>query len=383
MNESFAGLATAANRAIELYYPEGKRLFGDPLALELLPFRWRLLMRLVFLPGIRDLILALRERRVPGVLGSLICRTRYIDDVLKLSLQERVKQVVILEAGFDTRAYRIEAIDQAHCFEVDIPGAIQLKKSRVEAVLGVLPEGVTWVEIDFDRQELGEVMAAAGCHNEEKTLFIWEGVTQYISAEAVDTTLRFVSSAAAVGSTIVFTYIPHGIIDGSDCTDVEQRIVPFASRMGSAWIFGFNKAELPQYLYERGLKLIEDVGAPEYRERYLLHFDRKMSIFSGERVAFAMVVKEYIESLALSLLGKRANSLYGYINCILPYVQLRRSLPKGGHFRRLRDRDGFFPGGHAHQLQFKNVCQPARNPNSVRLNLSFHLADRNFCCDPD
>jgi hypothetical protein len=75
-SESFAGVATAATRVIELYYPVDKRLFEDPFALKLLPFSWQVLFRLVYLPGLRGVVLSLRERRMPGSLGAILCRTR-------------------------------------------------------------------------------------------------------------------------------------------------------------------------------------------------------------------------------------------------------------------------------------------------------------------
>jgi methyltransferase (TIGR00027 family) len=107
VGESFAGVATSATRVVELYTPEDKRLFDDPYVLKLLPFGWRLVFRLLFLPGLRQVILSLRERRMPGTLGAILCRTRYIDDVLKRSLGDGIDQLVILGAGFDSRAYRI------------------------------------------------------------------------------------------------------------------------------------------------------------------------------------------------------------------------------------------------------------------------------------
>jgi methyltransferase (TIGR00027 family) len=289
LGESFAALATAASRVVELYYPEEKRLFNDRLALDLLPFGWRMGIGSLFLPGLRDALLASRERRSPGVLGNLLCRTRYIDDVLRASLKEGVEQVVILGAGFDSRAYRIAGIDRVRVFEVDRPAIRKLKRSRVEKVLGSIPEHVTLVGIDFNTQKLGDVLETAGFQTARKTLFIWEGVTQYITAEAVNDTLEFVSRTSGGGSKIVFTYVRQGIIDGSDRSEADQRIVAFASKAGSPWIFGIDPAELEQYLAARGLDLVEDVGAAEYQERYLAPLGREMSVFEGERVALARV----------------------------------------------------------------------------------------------
>ncbi len=280
-NDSFAGVATSATRVIELYYPEDKRLFDDPFALNLLPLGWQVLFRLLFLPGLRDVILSLRERRMPGSLGAILCRTRYIDDILRRSLEQGLDQVVILGAGFDSRAYRIAGMDKAQVFEVDLPGTRKLKKARLEKVLGAVPKNVTLIGLDFDQQVLADSLSAAGFQAGERTLFIWEGVTQYITAEAVEHTLKFVSSVSGVGTALVFTYVRKGLIDGTDRPDWFEPFLSFARRVGSPLIFGLDQDVLEQYLSGRGLRLIEDVGAADFQEQYLKPLGRELRVFDG------------------------------------------------------------------------------------------------------
>jgi len=289
ISDSFAGVSTSATRVIELYYPEDQRLFDDPYALKLLPFGWRVAMRFFFLPGLRPAVLAQRGRRMPGSLGCILCRTRYIDDVLKRSLEGGIEQVVILGAGFDSRAYRIPGIERVQVYGVDLPGTRELKQRRVENVLGAVPGNVTLVGMNFDQQDLGEILSEVGFKMGVGTLFIWEGVTQYLNAESVKNTLEFVSTVSGVGSAIVFTYVRQGLIDGTDRPDWFQPFLSFAEKVGSPLMFGLDPAGLEQYLTDRGLKLIDDVEEADYQELYIQSLGRELNVFDGERAVYAEV----------------------------------------------------------------------------------------------
>jgi len=280
---------TAVGRAIESYRAEKDRLFEDCFAMGFLPVKYRAIVRLLQVPVLGAALLAMRERQVPGIMGNLLCRTRFIDDTFRDTVARGFEQVVILGAGFDSRAYRIPGTSRIRVFEVDHPATQDLKRERIERMHNELASHVTFVPIDFERQELGEVIAAAGFRTGAKTFFIWEGVTQYIAAEAVDSTFRYVSHAGALGSRIVFTYIHRGLIDGSVRMEGAQKLISELERQGEPWGFGIDPAELSQYLAARGLKLVEDVGARDYRTRYLDPIGRAMDIFEGERVAVAEV----------------------------------------------------------------------------------------------
>ena len=288
-NVVVSAAGAAAARTVESYRPEEERLFEDRFARDLLPPVWRFVVDLLRAPGLDTALLAMRERRFPGVLGNLICRTRFIDDSLRAALEQDLRQVVILGAGFDSRAYRIPGIERARVFEVDHPDTQAWKQERLREIQGTLPAHVTFVPIDFDRQRLEDAMAAQGFRTGTKTFFVWEGVTQYITAEAVDATFRYVSQAAGAGSEVVFTYIHRGIIDGYARSDMDRRLVSLTRRFGMPWIFGIDPGEVGEYLAARGLELVDHGGPAEYRARYLDPLDRQMSIFAGEQIALARV----------------------------------------------------------------------------------------------
>jgi methyltransferase (TIGR00027 family) len=282
----------AVIRAIESCRSKRNRLFEDLLARGVVrnPFsRW--IIGLMNITGIGTALLALRDRQFPGVIGGLICRTRYIDDALQNALREGFEQVVILGAGFDSRAYRIPGMEKIRVFEVDHPSTQVWKQKCLKRMLGTLPAHVTFVPIDFDKQELEDGMVKVSFRTTVKTFFIGEGVSQYITEEAVDATLRYVSRASAPGSRIVFTYIDRDIIDGSARSELGRNLISLAQQVGEPWLFGFNKEELPRYLAERGLATIEDIGDSDYKERYLKPIGRRLNVFTIERIMLAQSVR--------------------------------------------------------------------------------------------
>jgi methyltransferase (TIGR00027 family) len=90
----------------------------------------------------------LYDRIAKGVVGFIIARERYIDDYLITCLQQGFNQIVILGAGFDTRAYRINGIDKTKVFEVEHPATQMVKLEKLQKIIAPLPDRVTFVPVD-------------------------------------------------------------------------------------------------------------------------------------------------------------------------------------------------------------------------------------------
>lgn len=276
-------------RAAESLRDQDDRLFYDPLASGFLRPSRRLALALLRLPGISQLAEYVRERQFPGVFGSFVCRTRYIDDALQDALRGGIGQVVILGAGFDSRAYRIPHVERARVFEVDRPAMVAIKQSRLKKMLGKLPKHVVFVGIDFDRARLSDSLSAAGYDAMQRTFFIWEGVTQYLTRETVDEVLCYVAGAAA-GSRIGFTYTHCSVIDGSLDRDVDRRLRSLVARLGEPWITGFDPAGMSDFLRGRGLSMVAHIHAPDYQDLYLHCARRALAVYGEERMLIAETV---------------------------------------------------------------------------------------------
>ena len=228
-------------RATESSRSASTRLFEDPFAPAFLGWRFRWALHLSRLPVVRAALpWSLIDGHWPGSRGTVVVRTRYIDDVLGEALRRGVEQAVILGAGFDSRAYRIPGIEGTRVFEVDHPLTQAKKKDVVARRLGTLPPHVTLVSIDFSRHTLDTVMLSSGYRREAKTFFICEGVTHYLPARAVDAVFRYVAQSAAVGSRMVFAYIHRAILDGAVTFVGADQTLATVRRAGESYTFGFD-----------------------------------------------------------------------------------------------------------------------------------------------
>jgi methyltransferase (TIGR00027 family) len=230
------------------------------------------------------------DRRWPGVRSSVVARTRLIDDAITASVDERTAQMVILGAGYGSRAHRLSCMRDVTVFEVDHPDTQKAKLAALNEALSTVPNNVRYIASDFNQRRLEAAMAAAGYRDKMRTVFLWEGVTNYLTEAAVDTSLRWCARAAA-GSLLIFTYVHLDVLTNPSKFVGTDRLFATLANAGEKLTFGIDPAKLPQFLAERGLSLERDLGAAEYRELYFKDEARKIRGHEFYRVAFARVGK--------------------------------------------------------------------------------------------
>lgn len=280
-------LGAAVCRLLEQYQPEETRLFDDPVVNGLVGGLVRVLMRFGIM---RSFTIRQMDGVAKGIFGVQVCRTRYIDDAVQAALSQGIGQLVILGAGFDTRPYRLPAMAHVKVFEVDLPAVQREKRKKLQDLLGRLPENVTFIPIDFDVQTLDAAFAGTGFDPSRPAAFIWEGVTQYLSEQAVHQTLAFVGESAP-GSIILFTYVLKSIVERrSDIPDAD-RMMDTVAKNGAPWVFGLEPSALQAFLTPFHLSLVADVGNADYQEKYLQPRKRDLKVFAGERIVQAEVTR--------------------------------------------------------------------------------------------
>jgi methyltransferase (TIGR00027 family) len=232
-------------RALEERLPQP--LFQDPWARRFLRGRYRVAAALPARWVARAI-----DWRWPGPRAAVAVRTRYIDDAVQALLVEGLDQLVILGAGLDARAQRMTGLAGIALFEVDHPATQELKRR----LLGPKARQAIYVPVDFTRDSLEPALTSAGLRPGQRTLFIWEGVTNYLDAASVDATLRFI---AHWGSHVLFTYIDRAILERAEGFEGAAESIRLVDKLGEPFTFGLDPSRIATYLDERGVELVEDL----------------------------------------------------------------------------------------------------------------------------
>lgn len=263
---SWTAEITALFRAAETIRPIQQRLFQDIFAAEFL----RPQIKLILKSGIfaRFVLWFMIDRRFPGATDTIVSRIRYVDDCLKSSIHEGIEQLVILGAGFDSRAYRFVELSNINVFEVDHPNTQNFKIQKVSRIFGCLPKHVKYVPVDFEKEKLFPKLLRTGFAGNRKTLFIWEGVSKYLTKNAVDELLADVSLNASKGSSIVFDYLFESMIDKSSGSSLAKRMLNYQSKKGEPFIFGLPEEKPENRIKPKGFSVVKNVPASKIKKMY-------------------------------------------------------------------------------------------------------------------
>jgi methyltransferase (TIGR00027 family) len=266
-HESSTAAYMALFRAVESARPEEDRLFTDPLATSLLPTSLRLVADLAGLPVIGRAVPAILDLGWPRTRSSGVVRTRLIDTMVQEALNDGATQLVLLGAGYDSRAYRLPLAREVTVFEVDHPATQRAKRARLGAS-GTSVAHVRFVGVDFELENIADRLADAGFDERARSTLVWEGVISYLSESAVDDNFELLSRICSVGSRLIFTYVDGRALDGSVEFEEARRWKGWVRLNGEPFVFGFHPDRLESYLAERGFCLDSDRSTAEVARDY-------------------------------------------------------------------------------------------------------------------
>jgi len=263
-------------RALEMQRPEAERITSDPYAAHFADPVLLSLTRLTIASGVSHLI------GIEAMINFALLRERHVDDVMRAELADGAQQIVVLGAGFDTRAYRLAHSDVT-VFEVDHPDTQADKRQSLADLVVAFPTNIRFVPVDFDIDDLGERLLAAGYDGAKHTVFIWQGVIPYLTQAGVDHTLAFVVRNRHPQSLLVFDY---GYVENKRQMSWFVRL--YTSLVREKMLFGFPRDGLAAYLTPRGFDVVSNVECPELRARYVPP-SRRFPVADGVAIATVRV----------------------------------------------------------------------------------------------
>jgi len=237
-------------------------VFEDPFAIPILPPEARLELQHTPAASRKPFSAALR--------AFMVCRARFAEDVLAAGVRDHgVRQALILGAGLDTFALR-NPYPNVHIFEVDHPATQSWKRELLAASRLPVPDALTFVPVDFEKQSLRQELLHAGFDFNLPTATAWLGVVPYLTQEAFAATARVLGRLPS-GSSLVFDYSqPRQVLSLTEQLMLDSLSARVALA-GEPFQLFFTPQSLAEELPRHGLTVVEDLNSGALNTRYLVN----------------------------------------------------------------------------------------------------------------
>jgi len=195
-------------------------------------------------------------------------RSRIAEDALSKAVDTgAIRQIVILGAGLDTFALRNpHGARQLRIYEVDHPATQAWKRRRLAEAQIALPPSLIFVPVDFERDDVGETLAAAGFQQSSPAFFTWLGVVPYLTQDAIGRTLQYISSIQ--NSEVVFDYLEPPEAFSEELRQIEKARTEQLEKMKERSASRFEPAGIAATLRSHGFCDIVDISFQEIASRF-------------------------------------------------------------------------------------------------------------------
>ena len=282
-------------RAVESNRPAHDRLFHDPYAELFLTPILKMWVWLSHNPLFRWFVPWYVSLRWPGSITSVVARTHMIDLMTLEAIEKHaVYQVIILGAGYDTRAYRLTqmGVKEVQFVEVDRRMTQDYKKKLLENMPAAHRTSVPidYVTLDFKEESPEEVIPRLLQQEHYKTLIIWEGAVNNLTASLGTIMFRYFQNYPS-GTRVIFNYVDSGMKENPRRFYGASRVMRQLRKMNEEWDTGLSPGTLPQFLSKYNMELLYDENATVYRRLYTGKRDggKKMRGYEFLRLAMAVL----------------------------------------------------------------------------------------------
>lgn len=221
--------------------------------------------------------------------ASFAIRSRYTEDCLGEAVAEGARQYLILGAGLDTFAYRQPAWAKAiRIFEIDHPATQGFKRSQLSRAGIRLPVNLSFVPTDFERTSIRQALDLSAFAFDERSFCAWLGVTQYLTRDAIEATLRFTLSLPRKTEIVLSFILPQDALTGVEADAVAIAAAKSAGA-GEPWLSRFEPDELISVLQRLGFARIIHLTPKAAADRYLKQRTDGLTGRRGEQLVRAVV----------------------------------------------------------------------------------------------
>ena len=202
-------------------------------------------------------------------LGRLFnaARSRIAEDALSGAVERGIRQIVILGAGLDTFALRNpHGALEIRIYEVDHPATQAWKLERLAEAQIALPRWLSLVPVDFERDDVGEKLVAAGFQQNSPAFFTWLGVVTYLTQDAIGSTLDYMASIQK--SEVVFEYMEPPQAFPEEMRELVTKRTEQLAKMDERLVSCFEPDGIAATLRSHGFSDIEDIDFQEIKSRF-------------------------------------------------------------------------------------------------------------------
>ena len=204
-----------------------------------------------------------------GIYEYVIARTKYIDNIFKESIENGIEQILLFGAGFDTRAVRFaEKNIKTKIFELDTLYTQTAKINQFKKRGISIPENTILISIDFNVDSVSEKLESNGFKRNKTTLFIMEGIIQYLNKEAVDELFKLLYELAEPESKVVFDYIYASVLRKENIYYGEKDIYKKVNSVQEPWLFGIEKGGMEAFVKNYNFSLIQNLDSEDLEKMF-------------------------------------------------------------------------------------------------------------------
>jgi methyltransferase (TIGR00027 family) len=209
----------------------------------------------------------------PRMRWFIAARSRIAEDALNAAVNDGATQLVVLGAGLDTLAFRTPLAQRLRIFEVDHPATQARKREMLATASIAVPDTLTFVPTDFERQTLAEQLESASFAATGRSFFSWLGVVPYLTEPAVFSTLSYMAQLPG-GAEVVFDYVNPANSVAPAGRAAHQALAERVASLGESFQSYFETGPLCAKLTATGFRRVSDIGPAQIAARFFPEAER-------------------------------------------------------------------------------------------------------------